>query len=135
MTVHHGLAELSSQECLQLLTLHRPRLGRLAFTTQGRVLVLPMNYVLVDRCLYFRTTPGSKLLAALRVDRVTFELDHVDEVWREGWSVLAFGRLREVIDPEELADVAQRPLRPWAGDGRPHVLRLDIDELTGRSIV
>jgi nitroimidazol reductase NimA-like FMN-containing flavoprotein (pyridoxamine 5'-phosphate oxidase superfamily) len=130
----HDLVELSHDECLRLLLTHRPRLGRLAFTSQGRVLVFPMNFVLVDRRLYFRTAPGSKLLAALRIDRVTFEVDHVDDVWREGWSVLAFGRLREVTDPEELADLAHRPLRPWAPGGRPHHLRMDIDDMSGRRI-
>lgn len=134
MTTSHDLVELSNEECLQLLMTHRPRLGRLAFTSHGRVLVFPMNFVLVDRRLYFRTAPGSKLLAALRIDRVTFEIDHVDEVWREGWSVLAFGRLRQVTDPEELADLAHRPLRPWAEGDRHHHLRMDIDELSGRRI-
>ena len=134
MTTSHDLVELSSEECLRLLMTHRPRLGRLAFTSQGRVLVFPMNFVLVDRRLYFRTAPGSKLLAALRIDWVTFEIDYVDEVWREGWSVLAFGRLRQVNDAEELADLAQRPLRPWAAGDRHHHLRMDMDELSGRRI-
>ncbi|HSJ47181.1 MAG TPA: pyridoxamine 5'-phosphate oxidase family protein [Euzebyales bacterium] len=134
MTTSDDLVELSNEECLRLLTAHRPRLGRLGFMSQGRVLVFPMNFVLIDRRLYFRTAPGSKLLAALRIDRVTFEIDHVDEVWREGWSVLAFGRLRQVTDPEELAELAERPLRPWAKGDRPHYLRMDIDELSGRRI-
>jgi nitroimidazol reductase NimA-like FMN-containing flavoprotein (pyridoxamine 5'-phosphate oxidase superfamily) len=134
VTTAHGLIDLSNEECLRLLSTHRPRLGRLAFTSQGRVLVFPMNFVMVDRCIYFRTAPGSKLLAALRVDRVTFEIDHVDEIWREGWSVLAFGRLRQVTDPDELADVARRPLRPWAAGDRPHFLRMDIDDVSGRRI-
>lgn len=130
-----GLIELSTEECVRLLTTHRPRLGRLAFMSGGRVLIFPMNFVAVDHLLYFRTAPGSKLMAAFRAQQVTFEIDHVDDVWEEGWSVLAFGRLREVTDEEELADVRQRPLRPWAGGERPHHLRMDIDSLSGRRIV
>jgi nitroimidazol reductase NimA-like FMN-containing flavoprotein (pyridoxamine 5'-phosphate oxidase superfamily) len=130
-----ALTEMTSEECRTLLATHRPRLGRLAFLADGRAQVFPMNYVAVGDRIYFRTAPGSKLRAAARSQEVTFELDDVDEVWREGWSVLVYGRLHEVTDEAELADVRQRPLRPWAGDDRPHVLRLDIRRLTGRRII
>lgn len=130
-----GLTELTVDECRLLLTTHRPRLGRLAFLADGRAQVFPMNFIAVDDRIYFLTAPGSKLRAATRGQEVTFELDDVDEVWREGWSVLAYGRLHEVTDEAELADVRQRPLRPWAGGERTHVLRLDIRTMTGRRIV
>ncbi len=129
-----GLLELSDEECLRLLTTHRPRLGRLAFMSGGRVLVFPMNFVAVGKLIYFRTAPGSKLMAAFRAQQVTFEIDHVDDVWEEGWSVLAFGRIREVNDEEELEDLRKRPLRPWAAGDRRHYLRMDIDWLSGRRI-
>ena len=129
------LAELSADECRQLLMSHRPRLGRLAFVDDGWPLVFPMNYLADGDLIYFRTAPGSKLLAALRVQQVTFQIDHVDAVWEEGWSVLAFGRLRMLTDEEELADVRQWALRPWAGGDRPHYLRMDLASLTGRRLV
>ncbi len=129
-----GLLELSEEECLRLLTTHRPRLGRLAFMSGGRVLVFPMNFVAVGKLIYFRTAPGSKLMAAFRAQQVTFEIDHVDDVWEEGWSVLAFGRVREVTDEEELEDLRKRPLRPWASGDRRYYLRMDIDWLSGRRI-
>lgn len=130
-----GLIELSVDECRVLLTTHRPRLGRLAFIADGRAQVYPMNYVAIGDRIYFLTAPGSKLRAAVRAQEVTFELDDVDEVWREGRSVLAYGRLHEVTDEAEVADVRQRPLRPWAGGDRPHVLRLDVRKLSGRRII
>lgn len=129
-----GLVELSHEECLRLLTTHRPRLGRLAFMSGGRVLIFPMNFIAVGNLIYFRTAPGSKLMAAFRTQQVTFELDHVDDVWEEGWSVLAFGRIRQVTDEDELKDVERRPLRPWAGGERAHVLRMDIEWMSGRRI-
>jgi len=51
------------------------------------------------------------------------------------WSLLAFGWLRMVEDPSELARVRHLPLRPWAGGDKPHFLALDIDSLSGRRIV
>lgn len=130
------IIELSQDDCRRLLASHRPRLGRLAFISDGSPLVLPMNYVAVGDAVYFQTGPGSKLAAAINQDDVTFEIDEVDEVWRDGWSVLAFGRLVQVTDEAELADVRSRPLRPWAGtEGRPFYLRLDIASLSGRRLV
>jgi nitroimidazol reductase NimA-like FMN-containing flavoprotein (pyridoxamine 5'-phosphate oxidase superfamily) len=67
--------------------------------------------------------------------QVTFEVDYVDEVWEEGWSVLAFGRLRMLTDEDELAEVRQAPLRPWAPGDRPHYLRMDVESLSGRRIL
>jgi nitroimidazol reductase NimA-like FMN-containing flavoprotein (pyridoxamine 5'-phosphate oxidase superfamily) len=129
-----ALATLTADECRALLVMHRPRLGRLAFVAGDWPLVLPMNFALDGDAIYFRTAPGSKLDAALRCERVTFQLDHVDEVWEEGWSLLAFGHLRMVDDPDELARVRQLPLRPWAGGDKPHYLRLEILSLSGRRI-
>lgn len=129
-----ALLVLSPDECRGLLATHRPRLGRLAFVDAGWPLVLPMNFVSDGDAIYFRSAPGSKLAAAVRAERVTFELDHVDAVWEEGWSLLAFGRLHAVTDPDELTRARRLPLRPWAGGDRPHYLRLDIESVSGRRI-
>jgi uncharacterized protein len=130
-----GLSTLTVDECRGLLVTHRPRLGRLAFVADDWPLVLPMNYALDGDVVYFRTAAGRKLFAASRCARVTFQVDHVDEVWEDGWSLLAFGWLRMVEDPGELARVRHLPLRPWAGGDKPHFLALDIDSLSGRRIV
>lgn len=54
-----GLVELSHDECARLLTAHRPRLGRLAFMSGGRVLIFPMNFVAVGNLIYFRPNPAA----------------------------------------------------------------------------
>lgn len=130
-----AVVTLTEDECHKLLQTHRPRLGRLAFVDEGWPLVLPMNFVADGRFLWFRTAPGSKLMAALRVQQVTFQVDDVDEAWREGWSVLAYGRLRLVTDADELAIAKDLPLQPWARGERPHFLRMDIERVTGRRLV
>ena len=146
-----ALATLTTDECRALVVTHRPRLGRLAFVAGEWPLVLPVNFVLEGDVLYCRSAAGSKLAAAARGgprrpaasllrpaatrgDRVAFEIDHIDEVWEEGWSLLAFGHLREVEDPAELARVRQLPLRPWASGDKPYYLRLEILSLSGRRI-
>jgi len=129
-----ALATLDADQCRALLVTHRPRLGCLAFVDGEWPIVLPINFALDGDVVYFRTAPGSKLDAAVRCDRVAFQLDRVDEVWEEGWSVLAFGHLRVVDDPDELARARRLPLRPWASGDKPHYLRLEIHSVSGRRI-
>jgi uncharacterized protein len=129
-----ALETLTADECRALLVTHRPRLGRLAFVAGDWPLVLPMNFALDGDAVYFRSAAGSKLDAAVRTERVVFQVDHIDEVWEEGWSLLAFGHLRVVEDPDELARVRRLPLRPWAGGDKPHFLRLEIVSMSGRRI-
>jgi nitroimidazol reductase NimA-like FMN-containing flavoprotein (pyridoxamine 5'-phosphate oxidase superfamily) len=129
-----ALATLTADECRALLVTHRPRLGRLAFVAGEWPLVLPMNFALDGDVVYFQSAAGSKLDAAVRCDRVAFQVDHVDEVWEEGWSLLAFGHLRVVEDPDELTRVRRLPLRPWASGDKPYFLRLEIMSLSGRRI-
>lgn len=129
-----ALVTLSPDECRALLVAHHPRLGRLAFVDRGWPLVLPMNFAMRGEHIYFRSARGSKVAAALRASKVTFEVDHVDHVWEEGWSILAFGRLQLVTDDDELRELRQLPLRPWAGGDKPYHLRLDVSALSGRRI-
>ena len=130
-----AMAVLPEYECWQLLRDHRPPLGRLAFVDAGWPLVLPVNYVAVGTLVYIRTAPGSKLLAAAQMQQVTFQVDEVDEVSEEGWSVLAFGRLSLVSDETEIADIRRRPLRPWARGEREHLLRMDVSVVSGRRLL
>lgn len=128
------LHALSSDECRHLLLSYRPRLGRLAFSDQGRPLVLPMNFAVRGDAIYFRSAEGTKLAAAAKGGWAAFEVDDVNEVWEDGWSVLAHGTLHLVSDAAELEVVDGLPLRPWAGGDRPHYLRLDVEALSGRRI-
>ena len=131
----NALIELSAEECLRLLVSHRPRLGRLAFMRNGVPLVLPMNYVIRGDAIYFRSAPGSKVfIAAQQGQQASFEVDEVDEFWEDGWSMLAFGHLRQVTDAEELTEVLSLPLQPWAGGDRPHCIALQFERMSGRRI-
>ena len=53
---------LESEECWALLEARH--LGRLAFVDQDGPIVLPINYVVVDGVVIFRTDAGSKLAKA-----------------------------------------------------------------------
>jgi nitroimidazol reductase NimA-like FMN-containing flavoprotein (pyridoxamine 5'-phosphate oxidase superfamily) len=66
----NDLVVLSKDDCLRLLTAHRPRLGRIAFVDAGWPMVFPMNYVFDRNLVYFKTAPGSKLFATVRMQQV-----------------------------------------------------------------
>ena len=91
---------LTRLECLELL--QRNHLGRLAFLERVGVvpLITPVNYVLDQDAVVFRTDPGSKLVAAIRGAPVAFEIDGVDEGDRTGWSVIVRGHAVEVTEVE-----------------------------------
>lgn len=128
------LTDLSEDECWRLVAAHRPALGRVAFTDGGRSVIYPMNYAVADRTLYLRTDPASRLTTAVSSQDVAFEVDDVDTAWERGWSVLAQGRLHEVVDAEELERHRALRFRSWAPGERLHLLRLDVSSISGRRI-
>ena len=104
MTTHEtheipGIRELSRTECLDLLS--RSHLGRLGFLDSVGVfpIVVPVNYLMYDGSVIFRTMPGAKLAAAIRGGDVAFEVDQTDELGKTGWSVLVAARPRSSSTP------------------------------------
>jgi hypothetical protein len=105
-------------------------LGRLAFVLDGRLELFPINYVVHDGAVVFRTGRGSKLSAVRVHTMVTFEVDGVED--GVAWSVIVRGRVREIThiyDPVELAGL---PLHPQQGGHKGHVVELRPAEITGR---
>lgn len=128
------LTDLSSDECWALVTAHRPALGRVAFTDGEHLVVYPMNYAVTGRTVYLRTDPSSTLTTAAGDQEVAFEVDDVDDEWERGWSVLMQGTLHEVVDDAELERNRELHLRTWAPGDRLHLLRLDVEHVSGRRI-
>jgi nitroimidazol reductase NimA-like FMN-containing flavoprotein (pyridoxamine 5'-phosphate oxidase superfamily) len=129
--------ELTETQCRDRLEAHEHRLGRLAFAEDGDPnwpTVLPVNYAYHDDDIFIRTLEGSKLYAALRRQRVAFEVDAVDLDWRQGWSVVALGTL-EIVRDEERRAAVDAVLRSWATQAKEQLVRLDIERMTGREII
>src|SRR5215510_6722618 len=93
------LEPLSEEECLRRL--RENRVGRIGTVIEDGPIVVPVNYRLVEACgltfLALRTRPGN--IIARGGMMVALEIDEVDPVHREGWSVLVRGTLHR-IDPE-----------------------------------
>jgi nitroimidazol reductase NimA-like FMN-containing flavoprotein (pyridoxamine 5'-phosphate oxidase superfamily) len=127
-----GLVHLSPDECRALLPTQT--IGRVGVVFGTEQAILPVNYVVIDGDVYFRTDPGSKLIAAVLHRPVVFEIDHAEPGTRDGWSVNVVGHAEEVTDRALRQRVLDGPLEPWAEGVRDNVVRIRAEELTGRRI-
>lgn len=126
------LEVLDDAECVELLR-HEP-VGRLAFSSGALPVVLPVNFVMVDHTIVFSSDPGLKLHAARTGTVACLEVDGFDRFSHSGWSVLATGRMREIVDADRLEQARQLPLSPWAVSRPSHFVELPIELLSGRRI-
>jgi uncharacterized protein len=123
---------LDEDECLRLLD--REPVGRIALTSGALPVVLPVNFVMLERTIVFASDPGLKLEAARAGQVACLEVDGYEVLDHSGWSVLATGRLAEIVDPERLSAARQLPLSPWALTAPEHYVELSIELLSGRRI-
>lgn len=128
----NGMEILSRTECMALLDCGH--IGRVGVSLGALPVVLPVNYALLDGDIVIRTRPGTKLDGALAGAVVAFEVDHVDPLYHEGWSVLVQGRAAVIDDPETLAQAGRLPLRPWVGRGDHRYIAIRAELVSGRRI-
>lgn len=126
------LEVLTEDECLTLL--RREPVGRLGLSSGALPVVLPVNFVLVDRTIVFASDNGLKLDAARQRTVACLEVDGYDRWQHSGWSVLATGRLGEITDPERLSEAHMLPISPWALTNPEHFVELEVELLSGRRI-
>ena len=126
------LQPISEEECALLLA--AGKVGRVGVSQGALPAVLPVNYAVLDGDIVIRTGAGTKLDAALRGAVVAFEIDSIDPIYHEGWSVMVQGRAHEVVDPEELKRARTLPLEPWAAGVRDRFVRISSERVSGRRI-
>lgn len=128
-----GIEMLDENECLRLLAAEE--VGRLAIIHATTPAIFPVNYVLDEGTIVFRTGVGTKLEHGQR-SGVCFEIDAFDRSTRSGWSVVVTGRLEEITAFESQALAAAKDLLidPWAGGARSHWMQVVPGRITGRRV-
>jgi nitroimidazol reductase NimA-like FMN-containing flavoprotein (pyridoxamine 5'-phosphate oxidase superfamily) len=127
-----ALRTLSPAECFGLLELGG--VGRVGFASADGIMMLPVNFAVTGKGIIFRTAPDT-LLALYASTQVSFEVDHLDEALREGWSVLVHGHAHTITDEREVRRLEDSiRLEPWAGGARDVYVRIAPTRISGRCI-
>jgi hypothetical protein len=109
-------------------------IGRAVFRADGRPMALPVNFKMCEGDVVFRSTEHGAVSDIEPREPVSFEVDRIDEVMSEGWSVLAGGTMHRVTDPPQLVQIEALGIEPWAGGARSAYFCIQITSLTGRKI-
>lgn len=127
------ITSLSEQRCFELL--RTTTVGRFGFVRDGRVHIIPVNYLLDGRDVVVRTSPDGILSTLPESElEVAFEVDHHDDLAGSGWSVLLNGTVSAMPVDELDAVPGSGRVRPWAGGDRDLPLRLRVHAVSGRNV-
>lgn len=127
-----GLELVGVPECWSLL--ETQSVGRLAVAIRNRPDIFPINYLVDDETIVFRTNPGMKLAAAIGGESVAFEVDVYDPGTGAGWSVVVTGEAVQVKTLDELLRVEELPLEPAAPGQKNRWVRIHPLSVTGRRL-
>jgi nitroimidazol reductase NimA-like FMN-containing flavoprotein (pyridoxamine 5'-phosphate oxidase superfamily)/nucleotide-binding universal stress UspA family protein len=124
-----AVEELTAAACWELLS--ASRVGRLAICTGGSARIFPINFVVDEHTIVFRTAPGTKL-AGISESDVAFEVDDYDEATGQAVSVIIEGRASEITEADEWDRALELPLFPWHVAPKGHFVRIAPDTVSGR---
>jgi len=105
-------------------------LGRLVTSVDGEPEIFPVNFVVQNRTVLFRTAEGTKLVSAAINNSVVFEAD--DHNVAEGWSVIVRGIARRLRTDDEIRMAERAQLLPWTATVKHHYVRVVPSRITGR---
>lgn len=120
--------ELPEDEAWDLLRV--TTLGRLAVSAAGELDIFPVNYVVDESTLVFRTAPGTKLIELTVRSSVAFEIDG----WTEhgAWSVVVKGTAEQLDRQDDIDRADALPLVPWIPTIKYRYVRITPTSITGR---
>ena len=119
---------LKEDEALELMG--NQQLGRLVVRIKDDFDIYPLNYVVNEGKIYFRTAEGSKLFTVSINERVLFEAD--DHTEDKAWSVIVKGRARILERTDEIQQADELPLKPWLPTLKYNYVEITPEEISGR---
>jgi uncharacterized protein len=129
------LEQLSESECWSLL--RTVEIGRLAApTSDGGVEIMPVNHVVDQGSIVFRSALGTKLTVALEAPEVAFEADNaadrIADQRDDPWSVVLRGAAELIERPTDVFDSFELSVTPWHESPKPYFVRLSPHTISGR---
>ena len=105
-------------------------LARLAVSIDDGVDIFPINYVVADRVIFFRTAPGSKLMDLTAHPIVALETDGTHN--RRRWSVVVKGSAVRLGSDEEIESSGVLSLHSLVPTEKWNYVRITASSITGR---
>jgi nitroimidazol reductase NimA-like FMN-containing flavoprotein (pyridoxamine 5'-phosphate oxidase superfamily) len=119
---------LTEDECWDTLAL--TDLGRLALRDGEDVDIFPVNFVVSDRRIYFRSAPGAKMMALTKSPRVAFQTDGASGHRR--WSVVVKGTAERLKYDDEIEASGVTGLNSLTPTDKWNYVRITPSEISGR---
>lgn len=126
------MEHLSLETCWELLK--TTPVGRVVVMVDGAPEIYPVNHVVDDGSVAFRSAPGSKLRGLDQFPMTCFEVDVIDPDLHAGWSVMVKGRAADVTASDQRSRLTSLPLTLWTAGAKDHWVRIRPTEVTGRRI-
>lgn len=120
--------ELSTDESLELMGTQQ--LGRLVVRLGEDLELFPVNFVVSEGKIFFRTAEGTKLFSLQMDQRVLFEADAYGD--DDAWSVVVKGSARRLESNTEIQQADELPLRPWLPTLKYNYVEITPAEVSGR---
>ena len=124
----HLSETMTDQECWQRLAAET--IGRVAISVGDSPRIFPVNHLVHDGIVSFRTGPGEKTDASWAHPKVAFEVDGSDET--VFWSVVVQGTSTMVADDDPSLPAAVRALVPLDPSPKHIVVSIAVDQISGR---
>ncbi|MBO0713199.1 MAG: pyridoxamine 5'-phosphate oxidase family protein [Acidimicrobiales bacterium] len=132
MRDQRGSELLSRTECRQRLAQAAGRVAHLGLVVDGKPVVIPVNYTMLDRDLLLRLGPGTTLDELGRSPVVALEVDVVPPEGGEAWSVVVQGVASPLKDPAALERAARSGPVPLVPEPGHDYVQIRTGVLTGR---
>ena len=97
--------------------------------------ILPVNYILADACVIFRTAKDGEIFRHALDSICAFEIDDTDEFFESGWSVVVVGPLQLATEDDFARMLHGGVPEPWAAGDRWMFVRLACEDVSGRRVI
>ena len=122
------IQKLSDEESLELLS--TKTFGRLVVRRKDDMDLFPLNYVVHEGAIYFRTAEGSKLAGITVHPDVVFQVDHIEG--DDAWSIVVRGTARRLDSFAEINRAEELGLKPWIPTLKYNFVEITPEKISGR---
>ena len=122
------IENVTEEVCWELL--ETEQIGRLAVTAQDGVDIYPIDYLVANGVIYFRSAPGRKLINLTADPTVAFEADGT--VDRQRWSVVVRGTANRMDLDSEIEASGVNQLKSHSPTTKWNYVQITPSTITGR---